>query len=51
MKEIQVTKYEANDGKIFDKKEDCISWEKIIFVDVEDLQIYINNFLSNYQNY
>jgi len=51
MKEIKVTKYEANDGKIFNTLEDCLAWEKYILIDEEELKNYINTFLSNSENY
>jgi len=51
MKEIQYIKYEANDGRTFDKKEECLRWEKCLATDKEQIKKEVNDFLAEIANY
>jgi len=51
MKEIKVSAYEAEDGKIFKTEKECIAYEATLNFDKDELIEKVNQFLSNIDNY
>lgn len=42
-----ITQYVANDGKVFEDKNDCINYEYFLTISCEEVQKYVNTFFKN----